>query len=810
MKLFYVTLALFSVQMLFGQLSEERLSKLLNEGSLKELVDANTDLMIQGNHYQAMLLANKMVEIEPDNANFNYRKGRSMMALGHTPESTLPFLLKGASQTTRVYNAASHTETNGPNDAFYWLAKCYHQMADLDNAEASYQKYLDVEVHIKVEMRKYAQNGLQQVANARREMAAPRNYVVKNAGPAINKATPDYASFVALDGTAMYFTSRRTWPNEANLDVLDRATNLHWEAIFMSIKEGENWGEPTLLDFCTPENNYASVSVSKDERIVYTYNDKAQNGDIYMSNLVDGKFQTLEKLAIPRVNTAAWEPHFVISPDGERLFFVSDRKGGYGGRDIWMLEKLSNGEWSRDPINLGPEINSEFDEDAPFVALDGKTLFYGTNGPKSTGGFDIMKVVMNDDGSFGTPENMGFPLNSTHDDLFFTTVGSGEVGYFTSYRKGGFGDKDIYEVTLTNQKIEQVAMIRAIVKTEDGSPIPNDVSAKLICKNCSEKGEVEVFPRMRDGVILSPIEKGKDYEIVYLQSGDEMHREQFTTSKDDNFQQIDLLYIIGVGPVSKNYFFDGTVVDSKTGQPVEGATVELVTLSGANVNKTFVTNADGKFKADVLEGYNYGTDVTATFKVTKDGYIVQTIDKNLKLGADEAVAVNVSFVAKDEEVVINKLIDLNNIYYDLDKWNIRDDAEVELNKIIRLMNENPDMVIELTSHTDCRHTATYNQTLSQRRATSAVNYIKKGLKTNPNRISGKGMGESQPVNNCKCECEQSPSEIGMKKFRECEDEQVKNCTDEQHQANRRTEFKIVSGANKQSLPATNAGPKPGK
>lgn len=806
MKLFYVTLAFFSVQMLFGQLSDERLSKLLSEGSVKELVDQNTELMIQGNHYHAMLLANKLVEMDPDNANFNYRKGRSMLALGHTPESVLPVLLKGATQTTRVYNSASHTERNAPNDAFYWLAKCYHLVADLDNAEASYQKYLDVEVHKQVEMRKYAQNGLQQVANARREMAAPRNYVVKNAGPNINGVNPEYASFVALDGTAIYFTSRRMWPNEANKDVMDRSMNLHWEAIFMSLKEGDSWGVPTLLDFCTPENNYASVSVSKDERIIYTYNDKVANGDIYMSNLVDGSFKTIEKVTIPRVNTAAWEPHFVMSPDGNTIFFVSDRKGGFGGRDIWKLVKLSNGEWSRDPINLGPEINSEFDEDAPFVALDGKTLFFATNGPKSTGGFDIMKAVMNADGSFGAPENMGFPLNSTHDDLFFSTVGSGEVGYFTSYRKGGFGDKDIYEITLTNKKIEQVAMLRAVVKTKDGSPIPNDISARLICSNCSERGEVETFPRMRDGVILAPLEKGKNYELVYMQSGTEMHRDKFSTSNDDKFQQIDLLYIIGVGPVVKNYFFDGLVVDSKTGRPVEGATVELITLSGSNVNKSFTTNPDGKFRGDVLQGYNYGTDVTATFTIKKDGYIVQTVDRSFKLGADEGVAVRFEFVAKGVEVVINDIIKLDNIYYDLDKWNIRDDAEVELKKIIRLLNENPDMVIELTSHTDCRHTAAYNMTLSQRRAQAAVNYIRKGVKTNPNRISGKGMGESEPVNNCKCECEQSASEVGMKKFRECEDEQVKNCTDEQHQANRRTEFKIVSGANTQPQQPTRTRP----
>ncbi len=797
MKLFYVTLALFSIQTLFAQLSEERLSKLLSSGTPKELITANTDLMIQGMHYQAMLVANKLLELDPENANFNYRKGRSMIGMGSDPEAIIPFLIKGASQANRIYNSSSHTEKNAPNDAFYWLGKCYHLIGDLDNAEANYQKYLDVEVHIRVEMRKFGQLGLQQVANARREKAAPKNYLIKNVGPSINGVNPEYASYVSLDGTAMYFTSRRLWPNEANAGFIDPATNFNWEAVFMSLKEGENWGAPKLMDFCKPENNYASVSVQKDERTMYIYNDKEAGGDIYMSQLVDGDFKTYEKVAIPRINTAAWEPHFVMSPDGNTIFFVSDRKGGYGGRDIWKLVKLAGGEWSRDPINLGPEVNSEFDEDSPFIALDGKTLFYATNGPQSTGGFDIMKVVMKADGSFGTPENMGFPLNSTHDDSFFSTVGSGVLGYFTSYRKGGFGNKDIYEVSMITNEVEQTAMLRAVIQTKDGSPLPNDVSAKLICTNCSVTGDVETFPRMRDGVVLAPLEKCKNYEIVYMQSGSEVGRDKFSTNCDKKFQQVDLTYVLGVGP-SRNYFIDGTVVDSKTNKTVDNVAVEIVKVSGANTSHKFTSDANGKFKADVLKGYAYGSEVTATIVLKKDGYLVTTRDVVLKLEGKDAISFTVAIdpiPTKDDPIFIMAMI-----YYDLDKSNIRDDAAVELDKLVRYMNDNPDVIVELTSHTDCRATAAYNQALSQRRANEAVNYVRKRLKTNPSRITGKGVGESQPVNNCKCECEQSVQQIGMAKFRECEDEQVKNCTEAQHQANRRTEFKITTAGTSKVAP----------
>lgn len=803
MKLFYYTLAIFSFQFLFGQLSPERLEKLLSSGSVKELIEANTEQMIQGSHYHAMLLANKLVEMEPDNANFNYRKGRSMLAMGNTPESIMPFFLKGASEVNRTYDAISPKEKSAPTDALYWLALCYHQTMDLDNAEANYQKYLDNEVYKSVELRKYALNGLQQVANARKEKAAPKNFVVKNAGPMVNGKNPDYASYISLDGTSMYFTSRRLWSNEANAQVLDPRVNLHREAIFLSIKQKDgSWGTPKLMDFCVPEFNYASVSVSKDERVIYSYNDRVGGGDIYLSNLVDGEFKTYEKLMTPRVNTPAWEPHYVLSNDGKTIYFVSDRKGGLGGRDIWKLTQLANGEWSRDPINLGPEVNSPFDEDAPFIALDNKTLFFSSNGPKSTGGFDVLKTMMNADGTFAPAENMGYPINSTTDDLYFTTTGSGEYGYFTSYRKGGLGEKDIYEVTMTSQKIEQVAMLRAVVQTKDGSPIPSDISSKLICSNCTETGETEILTRLRDGVIISPLEKGKNYELVYMQSGTKLHEEKFKTNTDNKFQLVELMYIIGVGPVTKNYYINGKVTDSKSNAPIEGVAVELVALSGNKQNKSFTTNPDGKFEAKVLEGYIYGTEVTGTFTLKKDGYIVQTVDKTFKLGVEAAVALNFSFVADQPGPVPPGPLALGIIYYDLNKWEIRDDAQEELNKIIRLMNENPEMVIELTSHTDCRSSAAYNLTLSQKRAQAAVTYIRKGLKSNPNRITGKGVGESELKNNCKCECEQSTSAIGTKKFRECEDEQAKNCTTEQHQENRRTEFKIVSNEKKSPKPNT--------
>jgi outer membrane protein OmpA-like peptidoglycan-associated protein/tetratricopeptide (TPR) repeat protein len=790
MKLIYSFVLVFTAQFLTAQLSNERLEKLLQSGSKKDLVQASTDALLQGNWYHASLIGDKLVEMEPTNANFNYRKGRAVLSLTSDPAIALPFLTKGASEITAKYNAQSANETSSPADVLYFLAKCYHLNGDLNKAEEHYKKYLDTQKDKKNILRRYASLGLLQVANARREISAPKNYVIQNVGNPVNTGAHEYASAVALDGSALFFTSRRPWANGANAEEKDLYLNLHWEDIYVSYKTNGSWGAPQILDFCTPDNNQAMVSISKDERQVFTYKDKSGNGDIFVSNFIKGEFASLEKLSVPRINTDAWEPHFIMSPDGNTIYFVSDRDGGFGGRDIWRLERLGNGEWSRDPINMGSEINSEFDEDAPFLSFDGSTLYFSTNGPLSIGGFDIMKSIKNADGTWSAPQNMGYPLNSTGDDIFFTTVANGKLGYFTSYRKGGFGEKDLYQVGLSDEKVENVALLRGVIRNPDNTPISSDINAKLICKNCDGASAVELLPRLRDGVIIAPLEKCKEYELVYFDRATELHRESFKTTCTPEFQQIDREYIIGI-TIPSEYKIIGTVVNDKTNQPVSNAKVTMTSLSGKDMDKVYITDADGKFTARVLEGYAFGTEVAVSFKIEAEGYLIQNFDKSFKLGTEGDLNLGFRMIPGDGTGVINLAAELKPIYYDTDKASIRDDARVELDKIVKLLNDNPTIVMEIGSHTDCRHTAQYNMALSQRRANEAVRYIRARI-SNPSRVTGKGYGESQLVNNCACECEKSVGSIGLAAFKECENAQIPNCTEDQHQMNRRTEFKIVS------------------
>ena len=147
-----------------------------------------------------------------------------------------------------------------------------------------------------------------------------------------------------------------------------------------------------------------------------------------------------------------------ISADEKTLFFVSDRPGGLGGTDIWRCLKLPNGEWSK-PFNLGPPINSSYNEQSPFIHPDGKTLYYSSDGEQSMGGYDIFFSKKIDNIKWSNPINMGFPLNTVDDDLFFTTSADGERGYYASNHEGGYGGNDLYMVKLKNTITDPVTTV---------------------------------------------------------------------------------------------------------------------------------------------------------------------------------------------------------------------------------------------------------------------------------------------------------------------------------------------------------------
>lgn len=524
----------------YGQYTEEQLETLLSSSNEKKLIEENTELSLAGIYYQAGRVADKLLEFDAENANYNYRKGYALIHSTVDYTKSIGYLEIASKNINKNYDLYSTKEKGAPVDAIMYLAYAYHLKHKFDKAIENYQLFLE-KAPKKADSRKLVELKLKQCYVAKELVKDPKPFEIQNVGSVINTENPEYSPVVSLDGSALYFTTRRLRLDKSNEDIKEDATNMHLEDIYVSYKDFDGeWTEPVLLDFCLPERNEATVAISKDERKIYTYIGEDNGGNIYASEFIENTFQDLEKLDYEGVNSDAWEPHINVSPDGRSLFFVSDREGGFGGRDIYEMTKMPDGSWS-EPKNLGPTVNTPYDEDAPFVAVDNKTLYFSSNGEKSMGGFDVFMVQRDETGNWGEPENLGVPINTAGDDIYYTTTMDGFTGYLSSFREDGKGEKDIYKIKNTHLGMDNLVALKGEIETTDGSKIPNDMAYTLKCLNCDEKYEVDLFPRINDGTFYANLEPCKTYEVSFhYENGEkDIYQETFSSGGcDGDYEEV--------------------------------------------------------------------------------------------------------------------------------------------------------------------------------------------------------------------------------------------------------------------------------
>jgi outer membrane protein OmpA-like peptidoglycan-associated protein/tetratricopeptide (TPR) repeat protein len=773
LSIFVITL--FSVSLVHAQYTDEELAIIIKESPNSKLVKLNSELLLKGMYKQAAIIAEDLVRKEPSNANFQYRLGYAY--LNYHPDIKKPIapLRKASENVTKKYDASSEKETSAPIDAIYYLGKAEHRIGNLSAAVLNYQKFIET-AEKKNALSSFAELGLLQCEVAKELMNNPSDDILLNLGDSVNSPKPEYAPVISLDGTSLFFTSRRLWKDSSNIDLIDPATNNYLEDIFVSFtNDQDEWVGPKMLEFCIPEQNEATVSVSIDERKIYVYNDASGNGDIYYSQYNRGIFNAIQPVDKENVNTKDWEPHLYVTPDGSEVYFVSDRPDGFGGRDIYVMRKTSETTWS-EPENLGPEINTPYDEDAPFVSIDNQALYFASNGPTSMGGFDIFISERNEEGAWMKPINMGVPINSTGDDAFYTTTTDGFKGYITSFREGGKGDLDIYEIQHFPPRNTKTSVLKGQVIVLGDQPLPEDIAITVKCLNCDKPSEIQVFPRTRDGMYFSKLDKCKEYELTYTHNNGktEFHKAKIASNCLPEHEEIYKPAYLRLDDMTivPYYALQINSIDLASNASIGDVTVEIVSSEG-ELLETINTNENGLFTSELLRARAQGEEINLTFNVKKEGYLTKKIDFNADLGEENIITASLLLEKAGVGEDLGKILKLNPIYFDLNSSYIRKDAKPELQKVIDAMNANPDMVIECRSHTDCRQTYEYNEWLSDRRAKRSVNYIQKRI-TNPSRISGKGFGENQLVNDCACE-----------------GDVASDCSEEDHQLNRRTEFIII-------------------
>ncbi len=750
----------------FSQMTELEVREMTMTASEQQLVFESSQMMQQNFLYHAEIVVDKLLTYNPQSPNYNYRKGFIVLESRRDQDLAMQYLKVAVTDVDKNYDLYSGKEQSAAIDAYYHLGRCYHLNEDLTNARKYYNLFIENSTK-KSSLLDMAKLKLVQCDVAQSLIANPKSAIVKNIGNQVNGNTPEYAPVVSLDGTSLYFTSRRGWEDNSSDEFKDPMLNNFPEDIYVSYQDFEGaWTSPEKLAFCNNEMNEATIAVSSDERKIFVYQDATGGGDIYYSNFGGNKFEELNKLDYNGVNSNSWETHCTLTPDGENMYFVSDRPGGYGGRDIYRIVKLPNGEWSK-AQNMGPEINTPYDEDSPFIAINNKTLYYSSNGPASMGGFDVFVTFRDEDNNWSIPVNMGYPINSTGDDIFYTTTVDGLRGYLSSFRKDGYGEKDIYEIQNDYLGNRPISSLVGVIATTDGTPIPENMSVKLKCLDCERAEDKESEPRIKNGRYFGLLQRCKDYEVSFFENGELVKTEPFTTKCNSENEEIVKDYIIG------RYTLAGTIADVQTTELLPNSTVEFINPENGEVFETYTTDANGAFKSNYLDNAEFEDKIRFDVKVTKDGYLTQTFVVDEVLGMNSNISLDYLINKSEVGVDIATVFELNPIYFDLNSSVIRPDAALELDKIVKIMNENPSIKIELGSHTDCRATKKYNTWLSNKRAVSSANYIKARIK-DKSRIYGKGYGESKLVNDCGCE-----------------GDVVSDCSEEEHQANRRTEFMIV-------------------
>ena len=440
-------------------------------GNYKDNFMQGNQLIEEKNWPMALKFFQEAYKVDSNNANINYKMGLCYLNSLSEKQKALRYLRKASKDVTRNYDPFTPQVKKAPENTFYYLAQAYHYNYQFDSAIIYFDSWKSIVGNRDPEAVKDIDMRINWAKNAKEFMSSPLPVTITNMGDSINGPGPDYSPVISIDENTLIFTSRRA--GEIGID------GQYYEDILIAEKKADGtWGEAhPISPYINTPTNEASISLSADGQVLFIYRDD-NGGDIYSSTNMNGQWMSPVPLG-GDVNSRYWETHACMTADGNTLYFVSDRPGGFGGRDIYRCVRLPNGQWSK-ALNLGPKVNTAADEDSPFIHPDQKTLFFSSKGHKSMGGFDIFFTFKDENEQWMDPVNIGYPINTPDDDIFYSTSPDGKRAYFSSVREGGRGEKDIYMAMLDQgPKPEGLTLLKGRIYNADGSPLKQKIDINV-------------------------------------------------------------------------------------------------------------------------------------------------------------------------------------------------------------------------------------------------------------------------------------------------------------------------------------------
>jgi len=425
-----------------------------------KMQDARHKFLTEGNVRLALNLYRELLVDYTNNAMVNYRIGECH------------YRLKNYELAVEYFQNAKNLNNEVDDELNYRLAEAYHRNNQLDKAIEAYNTF---NASASKKQKKYYNitKRISQIDYAKKMITSPVKAKITNLGMNINSRGGDYAPSISADGRTMIFTSRRADTKGGGVD--EGGDYKYFEDIYISDWDTVDnmWNKARPIEGkLNTDGHDASLSISPDGNQIFIYrNDgEAYIGDIFVSKkrLSSGTWGNPKPLGKP-INTSYFESSASLSADGNKLYFVSEKEGkkyGAQGRgDIYVSEKISRTMWG-EPKNLGPIINTPSDEISVFIHPDGKTLFFSSKGHLSIGGLDVFMSKLQDDGTWGKPENLGYPINTIGDDVHFVLSTDGKTAHYSSVKDGGLGERDIYKIDLSEYPIlsDGVAISLSILK----------------------------------------------------------------------------------------------------------------------------------------------------------------------------------------------------------------------------------------------------------------------------------------------------------------------------------------------------------
>jgi len=396
---------------------------------------------------EAIFHYNKLVDSDLMNANIHFKMGVCYLNIPGQEDKAIPHLKEASENTTEKYKKRSPKEIKAPEYSMFYLGNAYRINNQLDKALDSYQRFLDIPDFENKFNFQIVENEIRACEKAKIIKDIPVKVNITNLGEPVNSDVSNYRPAISEDGSMLVFMSELKFYN----------------GIFISRKENESWSEPENINpQVGSDGDVVPCAISNDKTEIYLVKGEGDDRDIYISRF-DGTFWSKMEPLNTNINSVRAESHASVSRDNNKLYFSSNRRGGQGEFDIYISKRLADNSWGP-AENLGRLINTEFSEEYPNIR--GHVLYFSSNSHYNMGGFDVFYSSLSG-GRWSTPVNIGYPLNTTADDICYAPVGNRKEGYMQKILKEGFGKEDIYHVEFLDDEEADLEPVEGIIDTKE-------------------------------------------------------------------------------------------------------------------------------------------------------------------------------------------------------------------------------------------------------------------------------------------------------------------------------------------------------